>query len=607
MKIHKLTPDVINKIAAGEVVERPASVVKELIENSLDAQATQITIELKNGGVDLIRVDDNGVGMTKEDALVALERHTTSKITSFDDVVHVATMGFRGEALASIASVSQFTMETIAQGETVGFRVDNVHGEQKTSSIARNAGTSITVGDLFYNVPARKKFLKTTNTEYQNCLDSIYQHTLMHPEVSWVVIHNDHEVLNAVRVTRLKDRIEQVLGKDLAGQMLEVNIPGDIRIEGYVGNPTTFRGAKKHQFMYVNHRPISDYMISKAVQDAYATLAQPSQYPAFVLHIQIPQEQVDVNTHPRKTEVKFVHANEVFKVVRSGVKSVLAQHNVLTATDLIHSFASKLNMPRYEKTGGTGFVFKPQDHSFSPSSGHSFNTRSLNTQKLNTSTPVSLHGGDALSNAQPYHHPFHVQTHAVGDWKLIGQVHASYLIVESPQGFFIIDQHAAAERVRYEKLLAEYHSTQKAQQRLLVPLTVSLDHRERAMLDSLRDYFLNIGFDIDAFGEDGVIVHAVPQDLIKVDASVLLKGILDDLADEHVDALKSLEEKQTVVVKYAACRYAIMFHDILSIEEQLQLIKDIRELDVSQRTCCHGRPFMKEITKHELEGAFHRH
>lgn len=607
MKIHKLTPDVINKIAAGEVVERPASVVKELIENSLDAQATHITIELKNGGVDLIRVDDNGVGMTKEDALLALDRHTTSKITSFDDVIHITTMGFRGEALASIASVSQFTMETIAHGESVGVRIDISHAEQKVSSTARHAGTSITVGDLFYNVPARKKFLKTTSTEYQNCLDIIYQHALIHPEVSWVVIHNDHEILNAVKVTRLKDRIGQVLGKELAEQMFEVNIPGDSKVEGYVGNPTTFRGAKKHQFIYVNRRPISDYMISKAVQDAYATLAQPSQYPAFVLHIQIPQDQVDVNTHPRKTEVKFVYANEVFKVVRSGIKSVLAQHGVLTATDLIHSFASKTNTPRYEKTGETGFVFKPQAHSSSGSSGYSFNTRSLDAQKLNTSIPVSLDNGATVSQSQPYHHPTYRDIRAVGDWKLIGQVHASYLIVESSQGFFVIDQHAAAERIRYEKLLEEYRSSKKAQQRLLVPLTISLDHRERAILDALREYFLNIGFDIDAFGEDGVIVHAIPQDLVKVDVALLVKGMLDDLAEEHVDALKSLEDKQTVVVKYAACRYAIMFHDVLSIEEQLQLIKDIQQLDVSQRTCCHGRPFMKEITKNELEGAFHRH
>ncbi len=607
MKIHKLTPDVINKIAAGEVVERPASVVKELIENSLDAQATHITIELKNGGIDLIRVDDNGVGMTKEDALTALERHTTSKITSFDDVVHVATMGFRGEALASIASVSQFTMETIAQGETVGFRIDNEHGEQKTSSIARNAGTSITVGDLFYNVPARKKFLKTTNTEYQNCLDSIYQHTLMHPEVSWVVIHNDHEVLNAVRVTRLKDRIEQVLGRDLAHHMFEVTIPGDVTVEGYIGNPTTFRGAKKHQFVYVNFRPINDYMISKAVQDAYATLAQPSQYPAFVLHIQIPQEQVDVNTHPRKTEVKFVHANEVFKVVRSGVKSVLVQHDVLTSTDLIHSFASSSKKTRYEKSGSSGFVFKPQLHSSVSTSQHSFISRPLDTEKSVELMSSSLRGGGTVSHAQSYHHPTHAHSDTVGDWKLIGQVHASYLIVESPQGFFVIDQHAAAERIRYEKLLTEYRATHKAQQRLLVPLTISLDHRERAVLDSLREYFLNIGFDIDAFGEDGVIVHAIPQDLVRIDVSALIKGMLDDLSDEHADDLPTLEEKQMIVVKYAACRYAIMFHDVLSTEEQLQLIKDIRELDVSQRTCCHGRPFMKEITKHELEAVFHRH
>jgi len=600
MKIHKLHDELINKIAAGEVVERPSSVIKELIENSIDAHATSIIIELKNGGIDLIRIEDNGDGMSKEDALLSLERHTTSKLSSFEDFNSLSTMGFRGEALSSIASVSRFTLETVEQESGHATKIQIQNGENHVSETSRAVGTKISVGDLFYNVPARKKFLKTAATEYNSCLDVIYAHCLIQPSITWKVLHNDLVILNAPKVTRQIERIEQVLGEELSSQFFEISIEGGISIKGFIGSPKTFRASKKHQFTYVNSRPVQDYMISKAVSDAYVSVAQEKYYPAYVLNIVLPQNQVDINVHPRKTEVKFLESNEIFKLIRSSVKNILVQQNVLTSADLIHSFARK----SYEPVGGSGFIFKP--HNNVNVSGSSFIHSSIQTPTHETSK-AALQFNEAVSSHVMYEQPFSEQSTQIGEWKLIGQVHKSYLIVESQNGFYVVDQHAAAERLNYERYTKEYNDTHKKQQRLLVPITIELDHRQVTILDATSNILQEIGFDIESFGNMTIVVHAVPQDLVKADIVTLVKGMIDDFDREHVDHLHDLEDKQHIVIKYAACRGAIMFNDQLSKEEQLQLLKDIQELPGDKHTCCHGRPFMKEFSNNELEKLFHRH
>ncbi|HEX9664593.1 MAG TPA: DNA mismatch repair endonuclease MutL, partial [Patescibacteria group bacterium] len=323
MKIKALSQDLINKIAAGEVVERPASVVKELLENSLDAGSNQIAVEIIKGGQDLIKVSDNGQGMTREDAELAVQRYTTSKIAELDDLFNINSFGFRGEALASIASVSRFKLQTKIDQELVGAEIEIIDGETIINEIGWETGTTVTVQNLFFNVPARQKFLKTQSTEFNHILDLFSGYALLYPDISWKLIHNDKTILNLPKAKDWLTRIEAVLGADIARELLPVAFDGwEIRIKGFVAKPALSKSNSKSQYIFVNNRPVRDYLISMAVRDAYTTLIPRGEYPVFVLKIDIDPGLVDVNVHPRKSEVKFLDTRLIYRAVYNLINSV---------------------------------------------------------------------------------------------------------------------------------------------------------------------------------------------------------------------------------------------------------------------------------------------
>ncbi|MCX6743331.1 MAG: DNA mismatch repair endonuclease MutL, partial [Candidatus Parcubacteria bacterium] len=556
-QIKKLDQDLINKIAAGEVVERPASVVKELVENSIDAKADQISIDLEKGGTDLIVIQDNGTGMSKEDAKLAIERHATSKISNLEDLFNIQTLGFRGEALAAISAVSQFTLETKIKDSTEGTKLSIIHCKLSIESCGCPEGTKITIKDLFYNVPARKKFLKTPLTEYNHILEIITHFALINPQISFNLTHNKTLILNLPKTNSWLERIKQVLGQDIAKDLLAIKQQGTIEISGFIGKPEIARQNRKSQFIFVNNRAVSDFLIAKAVKDGFGSLIPRELNPIFVLSLKLPPKLVDVNVHPRKAEVKFKDTNEVYLTVLKTIRECLAA-NLMPA---------RLNTEPGQpiKT----YTLKPQagTQTFRPSVSYQQNFKNI--------------------QARP-------------------SQHNSYLMVEAPSAVLIIDQHAAAERILYERFKSEFATTNIKSQKLLLPLTLELSHREIEILKQSLGFLNDLGFDLESFSGNSFIVNAVPQELDKLDIKQTILGLINDLEEHDFNSSKSIDEKKDLVIKYTACRTAVKFQDKLEPAEQIKLLQDVMTMMDKINTCPHGRPFIMELTLDQLAKNFKR-
>ncbi len=588
--IKKLDQDLINKIAAGEVVERPASVVKELMENSIDAGAEQINLEIKNGGIDLIMLQDNGSGMSKEDAKLAIERHATSKIFSLEDLFNIRTLGFRGEALASISAVSQFTLETKTKDSAEGTKLSIVNGKLSIVSYGCPEGTKITIKDLFYNVPARKKFLKSATTEYNHILELLTQFALINPQISFKLTHNNKLILNLPKTDKWLTRLKQVLGTDIANYLIPVAAKGTVAISGFIGKPQIARNNRKAQFIFINKRIVSDFLITKAVKEGYSTLIPKELYPTFVLNIELPPDLVDVNVHPRKAEVKFKNTQEIYLSVLQAVQKSLTnnidQEIILGDQRAVKKFTLKT---------------EPSFRSYQPKISYQSSFKSIKPEasKINQALKFSKEILQADFIEQK-------NQEKVGDWRLLGQIHNAYLLVEAPQGILIIDQHAAAERILYEKFKKQFGSQKIKSQKLLLPLTLELSAKEVEILNQSLEFLSNLGFDIEIFGNNSFIVNAVPQDLDKLDIKTTILGIISDLEDNDFNQTKSIDEKKDLVIKYAACRTAIKFNDKITSQEQIKLLEDILTIMDKINTCPHGRPFIMELTLDQLAKNFKR-
>jgi DNA mismatch repair protein MutL len=590
MSIKKLDQDLINKIAAGEVVERPSSVVKELIENSIDANADLISLEIKNGGIDLITIQDNGTGMTKQDAQLALERHATSKISSVDDLFNIQTLGFRGEALASISSVSQFSLETKIKDSSEGTKLDINNSSLDINPCGCPDGTKITISELFYNVPARKKFLKSATTEYNHILELFTQFALINPQISFKLTHNGKLVQNLTKTNNWLERIKQVLGSDIAKELIPIEAKGTFEISGYIGKPQIARNNRKSQFIFINNRAVNDYIIAKAVKEAYGSLIPRELNPVFILNIQMPPELVDVNVHPRKTEVKFINSQEIFLAVLQTVQKSLTN-----------------NISQQIETGSAmpvkKFTLKPSStkSNFRPNVSYQSNLKNIKSQPNQAAQALNF-SKEILSNQIVAES----ESAQIGDWRLFGQIHNSYLLVESPQAVLIIDQHAAAERVLYERFKKEFGQNKIKSQKLLLPLTLELSAREVAILNQSMEFLDDLGFDIEIFGNNSFIINAVPQDLDKLDIKKTILGLINDLEEHDFNQAKSIDEKKDMVIKYAACRTAVKFKDVLQPKEQINLLEDILKIVDNINTCPHGRPFVMELTLDQLAKNFKR-
>jgi len=587
--IKKLSPDLINKIAAGEVVERPASVVKELVENSIDAQADLISIDLEKGGTNLIVITDNGTGMSKDDALLALERHTTSKISTLDDLFNIQTLGFRGEALASIASVSQFTLETKTKAGIEGTKLTFNNSQLTINPCGCDQGTKIIIKDLFYNVPARKKFLKTPLTEYNHILEIITNYALIYPGTSFKLTHNKSLIFNLPKTNSWLERLKQVLGQDIAKDLIPIEQKGTIEITGFIGKPEIARQNRKSQYVFVNKRAVNDFLIAKAVKESYGSLIPRELNPVFVLNLQLPPKLVDVNVHPRKAEVKFKDSQEIYLAVLQAVQK---------------SLTANLLPPQIKfAPGQTGKIYSLKPTAFS----EIYKPKVSYQQNLNNLKAPTNRVSQALEfSKQILGEEFTEQKAVVGDWRLLGQIHNAYLLVEAPQAILIIDQHAAAERILYEKFKAEYSQAGHKSQKLLLPLNLELSHKEVEILNQSLEFLKNIGFEIEIFGANTFIVNAVPQVLDKLDIKQTILGLINDLEEHDFNQAKSIEDKKDLVIKYAACRTAVKFQDKLEIKEQIRLLEDVLAMMDKINTCPHGRPFIMELTLDQLAKNFKR-
>jgi len=587
--IKKLDQDLINKIAAGEVVERPASVIKELVENSIDAQADQISLEIINGGIDSIIISDNGQGMTKQDIELATTRHATSKISSVEDLFNIQTLGFRGEALASISSVSQFIIETKTTESTEGTKLSIINSEKSIDPCGCPDGTKITIRDLFYNVPARKNFLKSPTTEYNHILEAFTYFALINPEISFKLEHNNKLVMNLPKTNIWIERVKQVLGSDIAADLIPIKSKGTIEISGFIGKPQIARNNRKSQFIFVNKRAVSDFIIAKAVKEAYGSLISHDSFPIFILNIQLPGKLVDVNVHPRKAEVKFKNSQEIFVAILQSCQKHLT-NNIEHKIDLQKAHSVKQ------------YKLKPQSNSsYQPSVNYQQSLKSISSKPSQVSQAMKFSQAVLKEKFEAKE-----TTEQIGDWRLLGQIHNSYLLVEANEGILIIDQHAAAERILYQKFKRQSKLEKPKAQKLLLPLNLELSTREVGIINQSQTILKKIGFDIEIFGQNTFKINAVPQDLGKLDIKKTILGLINDLEEKEFTKLKSTEDKQDIVIKYAACRTAIKFQDKLSNEEQIKLLEDILIIKDNINTCPHGRPFVMELTLDQLAKNFKR-
>jgi len=588
MPIRVLPPQVANKIAAGEVVERPASVAKELVENAIDAGATDIRIEIKQGGRRLIRVTDNGRGIPEEETPLAFARHATSKIASEEDLGHIQTLGFRGEALASIAAVAQVTLLTQAEGEAVGTSLRIEGGEIKSrDKHGGRAGTVMAVENLFYNTPARLKFLRSEATESSHIIKLVSAYALAFPELRFQLVDNTRLALQTSGSGELYDVLIKVLGLELAQQLLKLQDeeraldteqdaatpPSALSVTGYVGSPSVHRATRDYQLLFVNRRWIQDRSLSYAVEEAYRTLLPSGRYPVAVLSIVMPTSDVDVNVHPTKREVRFRDPRAVFHLVQRSVRHTIIGQSPVAAMASRPVAVLPGDWPRRDRPLPTG-----------PTTGQV--EMALEMHRTADSEPLTA-GATPMLERLPM-------------LRVLGQVRQMYIIAEGPDGLYLIDQHAAHERILFEQLQSEKAAMAIARQSLLEPLPIELAPRQRALLGVMMEHLTSFGFDIAPFGGDTYLVRAVPAALGPGQVPQFIAELLD-VANEGRDATVSAEHTLVII----ACHAAVRAGQTLTLEEARDLIRQL-EVTSAPYTCPHGRPTMIHLSTAQLEKSFSR-
>jgi len=594
-KITILPEELTKKIAAGEVIERPASIVKELLENALDAGATEITVELRKGGKEFIRVMDNGEGMGRKDAALAFERHATSKILSFDDLYRVRTFGFRGEALPSVAAVTRVELLT-KQGESpAGTRVVVEAGKVKTvSDTGCPAGTSVSVSRIFDNVPVRKKFLKQDTTEQGHCIDVISRIALAHSGVRFSVLAGGKRLLDVPGTGDPRDRIVFILGQDLRDSLMSVKMEKKgMAVSGFVSAPEQTRANARNMFFYVNRRYVRDPVLSHAVMSAYRGLIESKRYPTVLLFVDVPAEEVDVNVHPTKMEIRFRNPGEVHDVVAEAVVEPLARLSPRSAAaagaegsaeEVAEKYRAGVSeaMKRYRvSTGREKAIFKP-----------------LRKEEDTQNREGEATGADLFERSE--------STGALipfSDLRYVGQAGGTYLFFEHEGGVVVIDQHAAHERILFEELKRRAAGESPVSQRLLMPEVVSFPPRDYTSIMACMDSLRESGFEAEPFGGNAVVVKAVPTILSHVHPGALFRDLADEMSEwGKAQGLKDLKER---ILTFMACRGAVKASQDLSLREVEELLRKLDDVPFSS-SCPHGRPVFAQLTFQELEKLFRR-
>lgn len=660
-QIQVLDQITIDKIAAGEVIERPASIVKELVENSIDAKAASVTVEIQDGGISLIRVTDNGSGIEREDIRNAFLRHSTSKIRKVEDLAHIASLGFRGEALSSISAVTRTELITKTKEDTFGTRYVIEGGvEQSLEDAGAPDGTTFLVRQLFYNVPARRKFLKTPMTEAGHVQDLLMRLALSHPEVAFTFINNGQTKMRTSGNGKLKDVIYSIYGREAAANLIELDYSMDgLVMKGYLGKPVITRGNRNFENYFVNGRYVKNAMLSKAIEDAYKDFLMQYKFPFVVIHFQVDGEKIDVNVHPTKMEMRFQRQQDVYNIVYEGVHRTLLEPELIPQ---VEAPAPKvISQPKSEspfllkpKTAPRPMEKKPEEKEEPHDEAYfmkKMKERVLSYHQRNSSAEVAKKEQifrpqaqaerikDALARAkevekqpqkQAEEQPELIRETPVyetkpvteekaeqlnlfeehllkrekkAEYKLIGQVFETYWLVEFENSLYIIDQHAAHERVLYERTLKEMKNREFTAQYLSPPIILSLSMQEAQVLNENMDRFTRIGFEIEPFGGEEYAVRAIPDNLFGIAKKELLLEMLDDLADGISTSMtpELIDEK----VASMSCKAAVKGNNRLSAQEADALIGELLLLE-NPYHCPHGRPTIIAMTQRELEKKFKR-
>jgi DNA mismatch repair protein MutL len=589
MPIHVLPPEVAAKIAAGEVVERPASVVKELVENAIDAGAHAIRVEARNGGRRLMRVTDDGGGISPDEVPIAFARHATSKLTSVEDLERITTLGFRGEALASIAAVSRLTLVSRIASQSAGTEIRFEGGQQiSLGPKGAPAGTSVTVENLFYNVPARLKFLKAPATEAGHIHRVVVNYALAYPELRFHLTIDQRVAFQTSGNGDLHDVLVDVMGLDTARQMVELGSPpidtgsqpAAINVSGYVGVPSLHRGQRDRLIFFVNRRWVQDRSLAAAVTQAYHTFLPVGRHPIAVISVALAPADVDVNVPPTKSEVKFRDQHRVFSTVQKAVR------NTVTATAPVPQI-------------GVGFTPSPA-HDTASNASEAERWRRLATAGGRAAAQLGFEAQRTLTDDETT--SFQPSTEGLPLLRVVGQVAQTYIVTEGPDGLYLVDQHAAHERVLYEQMQASRASAQVAAQQLLEPLTVELSPAQTAILEAEAETLAQIGFEIEPFGGTTYRLRSIPEILLKSDPATALADILSELAEGAVPLSRESDERLIVTV---CKRAAVKAGRTLSSQEMQDLIHNL-ERSSAPRTCPHGRPTMIHLSAAQLAREFGR-
>lgn len=626
-KIHRLDEVTINKIAAGEIVERPASVIKELVENSIDAGATRIEIEIKNGGRQLIKIVDNGCGMEREDAVLAIERHSTSKLTTSEDLWSLRTLGFRGEALPSIAAVSRFELITKPQHQSYGTYIEVNSGLlKKVKDIGAPDGTTIMVHDLFYNTPARLKYLKTIPTETGYISEIVSRLALGYPNISFRLQHQQYELLFTPGNGSLEETIVAVFGKEIAREMIPIeHEENGIRVTGYYGKPSIARNNRNYEIFFVNRRYFHCRTIGSAVEKAFHTLLPIARYPFAIIFLEIDPALVDINVHPSKQEVKFSHDTDVFKPVYHAVHNSLKSYSFISewvAPDTKDLKLSPTQPTRPQTTMAASTIEIKYDRFMERRNELSSVKEVSATSGPISSGPIISGSAMTLVTDSPTYQTQQVTEPATPDTVILKtnkteeiinrqqpQFYVypksylnTYIIASDDKGLLFIDQHAAHERILYEKYFNQTKDN-VAMQALLIPLTFNLSYAQYKLITERLTFFSEIGFELEAFGGKTIAVRSVPVSLLNYD----YEQIILDLIEQYTN-FKSFKQPAEIKESFLitmACRTAVKAGDDLKPEELNQLVNDLFNCD-NPYTCPHGRPTIFRISIEELTKKFLR-
>jgi DNA mismatch repair protein MutL len=614
----RILPEILaNKIAAGEIVERPASVVKELLENALDAQCGSVHVSIVAGGKRSIIVRDDGAGMNQDDAILAFEHHATSKLQSAEDLVAISTLGFRGEALPSIASVSRLTLKTraIEQGNRAGTEIEMQGGVMRSvKPISWDRGTEVTVRDLFFNVPARKKFLRSNDTELGHITRLVTHYALVHPEVRFVLESEGRAFIDAIAVKDVENRIFQIFG----GKFLENLIglsgqEGNIRVSGFVSRPNEQRTNSYSQFFYVNGRMVRDKVITSAIRQAYRNCIPASAYPVVVLFLEMPYEEVDVNAHPAKTEVRFRDQSTVHRLILDTVERSLVQNAMIP--DYAHRpegapISGNAGIPTASSLPEKIPIRVENVFDFvAPATSADPFQRALNypfreiPSGIEAQKKEDHHSLRVLPNML-FNSPMESRSvfRAEGV-RILGQLQESYIIACDRQGLLIIDQHVAHERILYEKMAAAMQSNRVETQGLLVPISLELPPHQEALLEKMMPELNNNGFQVEHFGGSAVLVRSVPAIARDSDCQKLLCEILEGI--EREERTLDVERIRDRIAVSTACRAAIKVNTPLTLEKMQWLLDQLAQTRIPMN-CPHGRPIILRFTIYEIERNFGR-